>query len=67
MNQNIIEEKRNKLNLEIRSLLEVIKFIDGKENNYPDYITNSMNENDFLDQQIEIIKSGKERLLDVFR
>lgn len=61
------EEKRNKLNLEIRSLLSIIDFIDGTSNEYEDYITNSLDENGFLDQQIKLIMEAKERLLNIFK
>ena len=67
MKQSVIEEKRNQLNLNIRSLLEVIKFIDGINEKYPDYVTNSMDEESFLDQQNEIVNDAKERLINVFR
>lgn len=64
---NEIEEKRNKLNLEIRSLLAIIDFIDGNKNEYEDYISNSLDENGFLDQQIRLVVQAKERLLDIFK
>lgn len=64
---NETEEKRNKLNLEIRSLLSIIDFIDGISNEYEDYITNSLDENGFLDQQIKLIMEAKERLLNIFK
>lgn len=61
------EEKRNKLNLEIRSLLSIIDFIDGTKNQYEDYVTNSLDENGFLDQQIKLITEAKERMLNIFK
>ncbi len=39
MNNSLIEEKRNKLNLDIRGILAVIDLIDDKEKEYEDYIT----------------------------
>lgn len=64
---NEIEVKKNRLNLEIRSLLSIIDFIDGEKNQYEDYITNSLNENDFLDQQIKLVIEAKERMLNIFK
>ena len=62
-----IESKRNKLNLELRSLLTIIEIIDGKKEEYPDYKENSMNEEDFLTQQLELVIAAKERLINVFK
>lgn len=67
MDKNIIEEKRNKLNLDIRCLLSVIDLIDGNKREYQDYITNSLDENGFLDQQIKLVNEAKERLINVFK
>lgn len=67
MEHNIIEEKRNKLNLDIRGLLTVIDLIDGKKKEYEDYITDSLNEVEFLDQQIKLVNEAKERLIRVFK
>ena len=61
------EEKRNKLNLDIRGILAVIDLIDGKEKEYEDYITNSLDENGFLDQQIKLVEEAKERLINIFK
>lgn len=67
MNNSLIEEKRNKLNLDIRDILAVIDLIDGKEKEYEDYITNSLDENGFLDQQIKLVEEVKERLINIFK
>lgn len=67
MEYNLIEEKRNELNLEIRGLLAVIDLIDGNKKEYEDYITNSLNEIDFLEQQIKLVNEAKERLISVFK
>lgn len=67
MNNSIIEEKRNKLNLDIRGILAVIDLIDDKEKEYEDYITNSLDENGFLDQQIKLVEEAKERLINIFK
>ena len=62
-----LEEKKNKLNLEIRELTSIIDMIDGNQNDYPDYKENSMNEEEFLDEQIDIIKDIRRRLISVFK
>ena len=67
MNNSLIEEKRNKLNLDIRGILAVIDLIDGKEKEDEDYITNSLDENVFLDQQIKLVEEVKERLINIFK
>ena len=67
MNNSLFEEKRNKLNLDIRGILAVIDLIDGKEKEYEDYITNSLDENGFLDQQIKLVEEVKERLINIFK
>ena len=67
MEYNIIEEKRNELNLEIRSLLAVIDLIDGNKKEYEDYITNTLNEIGFLEQQTKLVNEAKERLINVFK
>lgn len=67
MEYNIIEEKRNELNLEIRGLLAVIDLIDGNKKEYEDYITNTLNEIGFLEQQTKLVNEAKERLINVFK
>ena len=67
MNNSLSEEKRNKLNLDIRGILAIIDLIDGKEKEYEDYITNSLDENGFLDQQIKLVEEVKERLINIFK
>ena len=67
MNYNEIEDKRNQLNLELRSLLAIIDLIDGKNVKYDDYITNSLDEIGFLNQQMKLVIDAKNRLLNVFK
>lgn len=67
MEHNIIEEKKNKLNLELRSLLAIIDMIDGNKKNYENYIINTLNEEHFLDQQIKLVSEAKERLINIFK
>ena len=52
MNYNEIEDKRNQLNLELRSLLAIIDLID---------------EIGFLNQQMKLVIDAKNRLLNVFK
>ena len=67
MSEDAVEEKRNELNLEIRGILTVLDFIDGKNQKYDDYISGTMSENEFLDQQIKLAKEAKERLVSIFK
>jgi len=67
VNKEKIEEKRNKLNLDIRIIISIIDMIDGNTSETEDYITNSLNEEEFLDQQINMIEDAKNRLLNVFK
>lgn len=67
MDNVVIEEKRNKLNLEIRKILAIIDMIDGNKKEYEDYKTNSLNEIGFLDQQLKLVKEIEDRLVDIFK
>lgn len=62
-----IEEKRNRLNLELRSLLSVIDMIDGLKGEYIDYKENSMNEEEYLDEQLKLVVEAKSRLINIFK
>ena len=64
---SVEEEKRNKLNLDLRELLSIVDMIDGLKGEYPDYKENSMNESDFLDQQIMLVNEVKSRLVNIFK
>ncbi|MBQ9072661.1 MAG: hypothetical protein IJY25_05845 [Bacilli bacterium] len=64
---NQIEAKRNKLNLEIRSLLAIIDMIDGLKESYPDYKENTLTEEQYLEEQIKLIEEAKTRLINVFK
>jgi len=64
---NQVEEKRNKLNLELRSLLSVIDMIDGLKGEYIDYKENSLNEEEYLDEQLKLVVEAKSRLVNVFK
>ena len=67
MDNVVIEEKRNKLNLEIRKVLTIIYMIDGNKKEYEDYKTNSLNEIGFLDQQLKLVKEIEDRLVTIFK
>ena len=64
---NSVEEKRNRLNLEIRSLLSLIDMIDGLKGEYFDYVENTLNEEEYLDEQLKLIVEAKTRLINVFK
>lgn len=64
---NQIEEKRNKLNLEIRGLLSIIDMIDGLKGEYNDYKENTLSEEQYLDEQLKLIVEAKTRLINVFK
>lgn len=64
---NQVEEKRNKLNLEIRELLSVVDMIDGKKEEYVDYKENTMNEEEFLEEQLKLVNIAKNRMINIFR
>lgn len=64
---NNIEDKRNRINLELRELLMIIKMIDGLDYEYANYETGKMSEEEFLDQQLILIEDVKTRLVDVFK
>lgn len=64
---NQIEEKRNKINLELRELLHIIDMIDGLKGEYIDYKENSLNEEMFLDEQIKLVVEAKTRLINIFK
>ena len=64
---NEIEQKRNQLNLDLISLLAIIDMIDGKTKDYEDYVENTLNESQFLDQQLQLVVEAKNRLLGIFK
>ena len=64
---NNIEEKRNQLNLELRSLLSIIDMIDGISYDYKNYEQGKLTEKEFLDQQLILVVEAKTRLMDIFK
>ncbi len=61
------EEKKNQLNLHLRGILAIMDMIDGNKKEYPDYKENTLNENDYLDEQIKLALDIKERLKEIFK
>jgi len=64
---NNVEEKRNQLNLELRSLLSIIDMIDGMHYDYENYESNKLTEEEYLDQQLILVVEAKTRLKDIFK
>lgn len=64
---NQIENKKNELNFEIRSVLTIMDEIDGMSREYENYIESSMTDEEYLNKQIELIKEIKERLIGLFK
>ena len=64
---SVIEEKKNKLNFEIRSLLSIIDLIDGKKKVYNDYKINTLTEEEYLNAQLDLIIEAKNRLINIFK
>ena len=64
---NKVEEKREKLNLELRLLLNLIDIIDGLKGEYENYESNTLDEEKYLDEQIKLVVEAKTRLLNIFR
>lgn len=63
-----LEEKRNKLNLELRMLLSVLDMVDGLDRQYPNYVDGSgITEEEFIDQQLLLVVDAKDRLINVFK
>ena len=62
-----VEEKRNRLNLELRGLLSVVDMIDGLKSEYIDYKENSLSEEEFLDEQLKLVVEAKSRLVNIFK
>ena len=63
---NGTEEKRNRLNLELRSILNVIDLIDGLKGEYQNYCGEDLTEEEYLDEQIKLAVDAKTRLIKLF-
>lgn len=62
-----IENKKNKLNLEIRKILQILDLVEGLSNNYYNYEYNSLSEQEFLDKQLFLTTEARIRLQDIFK
>lgn len=62
-----IENKKNKLNLEIRKILQILDLVEGLSNNYYNYENNSLSEQEFLDKQLLLTTEARIRLQDIFK
>ena len=62
-----IEYKKDKLDLLMREILEIIKIIDNLQVTYENYEQNTLTEEEFLDKQILMAADAKYRLLDLFK
>ena len=64
---NKTEIKRDELNLQLRELITIIDFIDGNKKDYKNYVEGTLNEEDYLDEQIKLTIEAKNRLLAIFK
>ena len=62
----MIEEKRNKINLELRKALYLLDIIDGNKQEYQDYIE-ELSEEEFLEQQLLLATEIRDRLQRIFK
>ena len=62
----MIEEKRNKINLELRKALYLIDIIDGDKHEYLDY-KEELSEEEFLEQQLLLATEIRDRLQRIFQ
>ena len=62
----MIEETRNKINLELRKALYLIDIIDGDKHEYPDY-DKELTEEEFLEQQLLLASEIRDRLQRIFQ
>jgi len=62
----MIEEKRNKINLELRKTLLLLDLIDGNEHEYPNY-QEELTEEEYLEQQLLLATEIRDRLQRIFK
>ena len=67
MQKEEIEKIKNEINLELRSLLSIIDIIDGKKGQYEDYVPNTLDELNYLEQQLKLILEAKNRMINIFK
>lgn len=63
----MIEETKNKINLEIRSLLAIIDMIEGVQKEYPDYEIGDLSDREYLEQHLLLVTDAKNRLINIFK
>ena len=51
----------------MRELLTVISMIDGISKTYPDYKENTLNNEEYLNEQIALAAEAKNRLINIFK
>jgi hypothetical protein len=62
-----MEDKKNELNLELIHILYIMDIIDGKKEQYPNYVSGSLSDEDYMDMQIKLAQKIKNRLEDIFK
>ena len=62
---NEIEEKKKRLNTELKKLLSYIELIDGLKGEYLDYQEN-ISEADYLDEQTKLVVEAISRIVQIF-
>lgn len=63
----MVEEIKNKINLEIRGLLAIIDMIEGETKEYPDYKIGELTEEEYLKQHLLLVTDAKNRLINIFK
>lgn len=63
----MMENTKNKINLEIRSLLAIIDMIEGVEKKYPDYEIGELTDEEYLEQHLLLVTEAKNRLVNIFK
>jgi len=63
---DVIEEQKDKLNLEIRKLCSLIDLIDGKQEYYQNYEKGTLSTEEYLQIQIELIERATSKLKNIF-
>ena len=61
-----LNDLKNELNLEVRKILTLIDIIYGETKTYPNYIDDCGDE-EFLKQQIDLMKIANDKLKKVFK
>jgi hypothetical protein len=63
-----LEEKKDRLNLELRMTLSILDMIDGVDRVYPNYCSDSnISEDEYIEQQLLLASEIRDRLINVFK